>query len=56
MQLKSLAIVSILAAAATSCGGDNSSCTNAKQEDKEIGVQLYSVRKPIDEQIKTVEA
>ena len=52
MQLKSLAIVSILAAAATSCGGDNSSCTNAKQEDKEIGVQLYSVRKPIDEQIK----
>ena len=52
MQLKGFAIITILAAAATSCGGDKSSCCTAQQGDKEIGVQLYSVRKPIDEQIK----
>ncbi len=58
MQLKSLAIVAILATAASSCGGDNSSCCNACQGggDKEIGVQLYSVRKPINEQIKKGES
>lgn len=53
MQLKSLAIVTILAAAATSCCGEKAStCCSVQQGDKEIGVQLYSVRKAIDEQTK----
>lgn len=51
MQLKSIAIVGLLAAAASSCG-EKTACCQAVPTDKEIGVQLYSVRKPIDEQIK----
>lgn len=52
MQLKGFAIIALLAAAATSCSGEKSVCCDAQQGDKEIGVQLYSVRKAIDEQVK----
>lgn len=52
MQLKGFAIIALLAAVATSCSGEKSVCCDAQQGDKEIGVQLYSVRKAIDEQVK----
>lgn len=53
MQLKGFAIIALLATAASSCGGEkSSSCCGMQGGDKEIGVQLYSVRKPINEQIK----
>ncbi|MDE5646540.1 MAG: sugar phosphate isomerase/epimerase [Muribaculaceae bacterium] len=52
MQLKGFAIIALLAAAATGCSGEKSVCCDAHQGDKEIGVQLYSVRKAIDEQVK----